>query len=288
MVRSPKAPEGCSPKGLDYTGRSFRVVIPTISTRWDQVLLQELNWPTIAAVAIDLPVVVPIAALEQHGRHMPVFTDSMLLGEVVRLAAGVLGDRVVWTPLLWLGNSHHHMDFAGTLSAAPRTYLDLLGDLIDNLVAHGFRRIVLLNGHGGNIVPAQQAVFEARQRYRERNDLLLLTATYWLLGSRPKLADPSLVQDQMGHACEWETSMVLHLAPSLVGDLSQVEAVSPRMPFEPASQGWITNDRSTAGHIGDPRHATAAKGQTLFEVFAHDVVTFLERVIAWDGRSWDG
>ena len=104
------------------------------------MLLQDLSWPSVAAVAKELPVVVPIAALEQHGRHLPVFTDSMLLGEVVRLAARtLLGDRVVWTPLLWLGNSHHHMDFAGTLSAAPRTYIDLLGDLIDNLVTHGFR-----------------------------------------------------------------------------------------------------------------------------------------------------
>jgi creatinine amidohydrolase len=252
------------------------------------VLLQELSWPRVEAIVNNLPVVVPIAALEQHGRHLPVFTDSMLLGEVVRMAASSLGDRVVWTPLLWLGNSHHHMDFAGTLSAAPRTYLDVLGDLIDNLVSHGFHQIVLLNGHGGNIVPAAQAVFEARQRYRERRDLLLLAATYWLLGSEPRQADPSLVQDQMGHACEWETSMMLHLAPHSVGDLSQVEAVSPGMPFEPASQGWITKDRSIAGHIGDPRQASADKGQSLFRVFSDDVVTFLERVTAWDGRSWDG
>ena len=250
------------------------------------MLLQELSWPQVAA-ASRLPVVVPIAAVEQHGRHLPVFTDSMLLGEVVRLAALSLGDRVVWTPLLWLGNSHHHIDFAGTLSAAPRTYLNLLGDLIDNLITHGFRRIVLLNGHGGNIVPAGQAVFETRQRYRERKDLLLLAATYWALGSRPKQTDSSLVQDQMGHACEWETSMILHLAPQLVGDLSGLEAVAPGMPFEPASQGWITKDRSGEGHIGDPRQATAAKGQMLFRVFSQDVVTFLERVIQWDGRSWD-
>ena len=91
------------------------------------MLLQQLSWPKVASIASEVPVVVPIAALEQHGHHMPVFTDSMLLGEVVRLADASLGDRVVWTPLLWLGNSHHHMDFAGTLSAAPRTYLDLLG-----------------------------------------------------------------------------------------------------------------------------------------------------------------
>src|SRR5262249_60761470 len=114
-----------------------------------------------------------IAACEQHGRHLPVFTDSVLLGEVVRLAASSLGDRVVWTPLLWLGNSHHHMDFAGTLSAAPRTYLDLLGDLIDNLLTHGFRRLVLLNGHGRNIVPDGQALFRARHRHRAPRDVLL-------------------------------------------------------------------------------------------------------------------
>src|SRR5262249_50063313 len=156
---------------------------------------------------------------------------------------------------------HHHLEFAGTLSAAPRTYLNLLGDLIDNLVCHGFHRIVLLNGHGGNVVPAAQAVFEARQRYRGRPELLFLAATYWLLGSKPRQIDASLVQDQMGHACEWETSMMLHLAPSLVGDVSVLNAVSPRMVFEPAFQGWITKDRSDVGHIGDPRQASAKKGE---------------------------
>jgi creatinine amidohydrolase len=256
--------------------------------RDELVRLEELRWPEIAAIANEVPVVLPVAALEQHGRHLPVFTDSMLLGEVVRRSAEVLGDRVIWAPLLWIGNSHHHLDFAGTLSAAPRTYLDLLGDLVDNVVQHGFRRIVILNGHGGNIVPAQQAVFEARQRYRGRSDLLLLAATYWLLGSRPREIEPLLVQDQMGHACEWETSMIMHLAPHLVGNVNAIAAVPAAMPFEPASQGWITKDRSAPGHIGDPRQATPEKGQALFRIFAHDVVTFLERVIASDGRSKNG
>jgi creatinine amidohydrolase len=247
-----------------------------------------MSWPAVASASKDTPVVVPIAAVEQHGRHLPVFTDSLLLGEVTRRAAESLGDRAIWAPLLWLGNSHHHMDFPGTLSAAPRTYLDVLGDLIDNIVAHGFRRVVLLNGHGGNIVPGQQAVFEARQRYRDRADLLLLSATYWLLGSKPNQVEPSLVQTEMGHACEWETSMILRLAPHLVGELAAIDPVLQGMPFAPASQGWITRERSEPGHIGDPRAATAEKGEALFRTFAHDVVAFLERVIAWDGRSWEG
>jgi creatinine amidohydrolase len=242
-----------------------------------------MSWPAVASASKDTPVVVPIAAVEQHGRHLPVFTDSLLLGEVVRRADEAMADRVIWAPLLWLGNSHHHMDFPGTLSAAPRTYLDVLGDLIDNLVAHGFRRIVLLNGHGGNIVPGQQAVFEARQRYRDRDDLLLLSSTYWLLGIRPD----GMVQTDMGHACEWETSMILRLAPHLVGDLSSIEPVPQTPSFAPASRGWITRERSEAGHIGDPRAASAEKGEALFRSFARDVVALLERVIAWDGRSWE-
>jgi len=253
-----------------------------------EVRLEVLSWPAVAAIDRDVPVVVPIAAVEQHGRHLPVFTDSMLLGEVVRRAADRLGDRIVWAPLLWLGNSHHHLDFAGTLSASPRTYLDLLADLIDNLSGHGFRRIVLLNGHGGNIVPASQAVFEARQRYRGRNDLLLLSATYWLLGRGPREVDDRFIQDRMGHAGEGETSMILKLAPHLVGELEAIEPVPFGNPFEPGTRGWITLERSIPGHIGSPRDASAEKGEILFRLFAGDVAAFLERVIAWDGRSWDG
>lgn len=252
------------------------------------VRLEDMSWPAVQAVAKTVPVVVPIAAVEQHGKHLPVFTDSMLLGEVVRRAAESLGDRVVWAPLMWLGNSHHHMDFAGTLSAPPRTYLDLLEGLIDNVIAHGFRRVVLLNGHGGNIVPAQHAVFEARQREREKNDLLLLAATYWLLGSKPHQVDPAIVQDRMGHACEWETSMMLHLAAGLVGDIAAVAPVPLEMAFEPATQGWITKERTGPGHIGDPARASARKGEMLFRLFAQDVVAFLERVIGWDGHAWTG
>jgi creatinine amidohydrolase len=252
------------------------------------VQLLELAWPRVEALSKDIPVVIPVAALEQHGRHMPVFTDSLLLGEVVRRVEEVVRDRVLFLPLTWLGNSHHHMDFPGTVSAAPRLYLDLLMNLMENMLFHGFRRIVLLNGHGGNIVPAQQATFEVRQKYRERNDLLLLSTTYWTLGGRPNEVDPAIRQDRMGHACEWETSMILRIAPHLVGDLKPVEPAPFGNAFEPAHRAWITKDRTAAGHIGDPRQATAEKGETILKVFAADVVALLERVRAWDGRSWEG
>ena len=127
-----------------------------------------------------------------------------------------------------------------------------------------------------------------RQQFRDRGDLLLLSATYWTLGGKPHEVDKSFVQSRMGHACEWETSMMLRLAPQLVGEISRIEPIEFGNPFEPASRGWITKDRTAPGHIGHPRAATAAKGETLFSVFSQDVIKFLERVVAWDGKSWDG
>src|SRR5688500_13931062 len=99
--------------------------------------LTDLSWPAVASLSKDTPVVFPIAALEQHGHHLPLFTDSLLLGEIVRRAKEPLHERVLFAPLMWLGNSDHHLDFAGTLSAPPRTYLDLLRGLVDNFVRHG-------------------------------------------------------------------------------------------------------------------------------------------------------
>ena len=250
--------------------------------------LAELTWPAVQALNKDLPVVFPIAALEQHGHHLPLFTDSLLLGEVVRRAAERVGDRCLFAPLTWLGNSDHHLDFAGTLSTPPRTYLDLLGGLLENFLQHGFRRLVFVNGHGGNDVPGRQVVFEVRQRHRQRQDLLLLFATYWNLGDEPRLAGLKLRQREMGHACEWETSMMLRLAPALVKELKNLEPVESGPGFAPAARAWITKERTAPGHLGHPRDASAEKGEALFKVFADGLVTFLERVRAWDGKGWNG
>lgn len=248
--------------------------------------LTDLTWPAVQALDTETPVVFPVAALEQHGHHMPLFTDSLLLGEVVRRVHEELGDQILLAPLQWLGNSDHHLDFPGTLSAPPRTYLDLLAGLLDNFLIHGFTRLVLLNGHGGNDVPGKQVVFEVRQKYRDREDLLLLFGTYWQLGTAAPT--PGFVQDRMGHACEWETSMMLRLAPHLVGEYRTAEPVPFGNPFDPATRGWTTPDRSTPGHIGTPSAATAEKGEVLFARFAADAVALLKRVIAWDGQSWSG
>ncbi|MEZ6137517.1 MAG: creatininase family protein [Pirellulaceae bacterium] len=247
--------------------------------------LSELSWPAVQQLSRDMPLVIPIAAVEQHGHHLPVYTDSMLLGEIVRRAELSMGDRILFAPLLWLGNSDHHLDFPGTLSAPPRAYLDVLNGLVENALMHGFKRILLLNGHGGNDVPGKQSVFEVRQKYRERTDMLLLLSTYWSLGQPPWEGMPDIVQREMGHACEWETSMILRIAPHLVGNYQQTQTVPFGNAFLPAGRGWITKDRSEPGHIGSPQLATVEKGEHLFCTFTRGVESLLQRMHDWDG-SW--
>jgi len=248
--------------------------------------LADLTWCAVGSLNKAMPVVIPVAAVEQHGHHLPVYTDSLLLGEVVQRVEQQLGDRALFAPLQWLGNSHHHTDYPGTVSASPRLYLDLLRDLAESVLVHGFTRVVFLNGHGGNDTPGKQAVFELRQKYRERNDLLLLFSTYWDF-SKPNEEISGLVQNQMGHACEWETSMILRVKPQLVqGNVADLETEEFGYGFGKAYRGWITRERTKTGHIGSPQHATAEKGEQLFTCFSAGVERFLKQVEQWDGKSW--
>jgi len=248
--------------------------------------LTDLRWPDVQSLDKDTPVVIPIAALEQHGHHLPLFTDSMILGDIIRRTADALRDKALFAPLLWLGHSEHHLDFPGTLSAPSRLYVDLLAALVTDLLQHGFRRFVLLNGHGGNVVPGHMAIADLRNAHPDRKDLLLLQATYWNLADPGVLSRLGTTQSSMGHACEWETSMILRIRPDLVTSHEALEAVPQAEGFEPAARAWRTADRSSTGHIGQPAAASAEKGEALLVAFAGGVMRLVERMADWDGRSW--
>ena len=248
----------------------------------------DLTWPQLKRVPRDTPIVIPVAAIEQHGHHLPVATDTLLLTEIVRRVEESIGDQILTAPVQWFGNSDHHLDFGGTLSAPPRVFLDMLNGVINNFLSEGFKRIVILNGHGGNDVPAKQALFEIRQEHRGRNDLLLAMTTYWSLGTEPWQDCPVIHQREMGHACEWETSMIMVIRPDLVGEYQSASPVEPGNPFRPGHRAWVTQDRSVPGHIGWPHLASVEKGEVLLNSFTRDVVLWLTRIAEWDGASWNG
>src|SRR5690349_5291821 len=124
------------------------------------LLLEELTRDEARAVAAETLVILPVGATEQHGPHLPVGVDSYTVTHIARAAATSAASHIplLVTPTLPFGSSHHHLPFGGTLSLSTETYYRVLVDLLESLIVGGFRRIFVLNGHGGNNELIQLAV----------------------------------------------------------------------------------------------------------------------------------
>ncbi|MEM6743112.1 MAG: creatininase family protein, partial [Pseudomonadota bacterium] len=228
---------------------------------WARLKAHELR--TLAAESAA--VILPIASIEQHGPHLPVMTDARLGHEIaVRAArkAWAAGAPAVVAPVVWSALSEHHMPFGGTLSVGHATFRALIMDLVDCLGRHGFRRVLISNSHGGNIIAMQQIADELGGR-RDAGPAVA-TTTY---AAEAAEAFAALLEDQPGvqHACEAETSMMLAVEEALV-DASDLGALGTEAPGRGLSVGkgtfrWRPFEHLTAdGVMGVPARATAAKG----------------------------
>src|SRR4051812_36782405 len=169
----------------------------------------EMTAPALAGLPRDHTLVIaPIAACEQHSRPLPVFTDSILVGAVAEGVERHLPADVLLLPVLWLGASEHHLPFGGTLTATLPTYEQLLVELLSPLLRDGFRRVLLSNGHGGNIDPLRVALRRLNPQFPRA---ILTGAAYWELAETELAPLCEGPRKSVGHACEIETSMVLHL-----------------------------------------------------------------------------
>jgi creatinine amidohydrolase len=239
----------------------------------EETRLALLSWSEVAELDRDRTVaVVPTAAMEQHGPHLPLDTDTYLCTRVVESAAdrAQLGGSVLVAPTLAFGSSVHHMAFAGTLTLTAGTFLAVVGDLCGNLVHHGFRRLLVVNGHGGNSALVREAV----QQLANRAPVLAAAVDYWALAEDIASEVRDSPPGGMAHACEFETSLMLHLRPESVRlDLVRREIPAPRFPSErldlissaTATAGWRTDQLSSSGVLGAPDLATPEKGERLFE-----------------------
>jgi creatinine amidohydrolase len=253
------------------------------------MLYGEHNWTQIPDL-VNKVAVVPLGSMEQHGHHLPLLTDTMGGIEIARRAEKELGDLAVFLPMLWVGASDHHLAFPGTVSLHNATYTQVISDILESLIGSGFRRIVLLNSHGGNGGPGSAALYEVEMRHRDEKDLWLVMATWFSLAA-PQIAEiEALEQKCITHACELETSMILSLRPELVRleaargahtpfpstfysqDSSRPSRVTVQRPFE---------HKSVTGALGHPELGTAEKGEILLQVAVDQVVACIREIAAW-------
>mgnify|MGYP001042930574 CR=1 FL=1 len=235
-------------------------------------LYEEMSWPELRdVVKEDRVVVVPVGMLEDHGLHLPVVTDVMITGAVCRRAAEGVPDSVVLMPVQQHGYSPHHMDFSGSITVKGPTLIEYMLDVTRSLVRHGFRRILIVNGHGSNMPWLEAA---ARMTIVENPNVLCALVAWWAI---PELAEEvrrlrSSERGGMSHACELETSMMLAIRPELVEMEKAVRDMSyqtskylpPRDFYYPTGPiimmpYWSTMSRT--GTLGDPTKATREKGE---------------------------
>lgn len=245
----------------------------------------ELTSPRIALLDRSIPLVMNISAVEQHGAHLPVGTDAMIGGHLLTEVNRRLGERVLILPQLAVCCSSHHMDFAGTLTVSHETMLAYVGDVIAAALAQGFRNFVLLNSHGGNEAIGRVIVEKMGHRHPEAQLAML---TWWTLARDALLEIQESGPGGVGHACEFETSIMLHAYPDLV----EREAISD--PNLPPTYEWATGDmlrgssgllyRSMkaqsggTGTVGRPSYASAGKGARIVDAVADRLCAALENL----------
>jgi creatinine amidohydrolase len=174
--------------------------------------MRTVEWARLRAAELraladeDAIVIVPIGATEQHGPHLPVMVDHRLAHEAAIRAARLvaLHEPVVVTPAIPFGMSEHHVSLGGTITLDFATMQAVMGCVCGSAIRQGFKRLFVLNGHGGNVAALETIVTELTIRHR----LPIACATYWQLASA-ELAALLDRQDSVLHACEAETSMML-------------------------------------------------------------------------------
>ena len=242
------------------------------------MIFAELTSPEIRSLPRDSTLVIaPIAATEQHGPHLPVGTDTILAGAVAEGVERTLGDRALVLPVLWLGASDHHLPRGGTLTSPLPTYEQILVDLLTPLLREGFRRFLILNGHGGNIDPLRVAL---RRLDVEFPRAILTGAAYWDLAADELAALCRGGRKEMGHACEIETSMVLHLRPDLVR-LGEIRDDPDNSPPGLRGLSWPRDfaRRTDHGVVGHPESADGERGRLMLEAAVGKVAEVARRVL---------
>jgi creatinine amidohydrolase len=251
-----------------------------------RVRYDELTWQEMRQAVSQQPVVLlPFGAVEDHGPHLPLNSDNIIVEAIcLQSARRAPGEILVMTPVAY-GLDEHHMDFPGTISVAMQTLLAYVADVATSVARHGFSHVLIVNGHGSNAAIADLA---ARRVVLETG--IICGAMSPNAAVDPTLAEPTLSQMRrsgpggIAHAGEYETSMMLHLRPDLVQmDKAPREMGQLKLEFfhwdHPGAsilswQDWWSR-MSESGVCGDATVATAEFGSALFETTVENFVRFV-------------
>lgn len=270
-----------TPQGLDLSLGSLQIALP-VSPR-DQLLPGSLP-PDIEK---DKVILIPIGHTEQHALHLPMSTDTLIIEAVAQGTAAASRSRAYALPVMPYGVSTHRQAFAGTLNAGGRAFEDFWLGVVETLANRGFNRFYLMSGHGGNSSFLVNVVKYAGERHRR---IFCATAFLYLSGPAGIAALEKYRRSQiggMGHACELETSLILHLRPELVHMERAVDETefitTPSYYMDWVEGGALTanppwDDDTATGAYGAGSLATAEHGKLWLEAAILEKVGHVEEI----------
>lgn len=247
---------------------------------------EELTWPEIREAIARQPVVLlPFGTVEDHGPHLPINTDNVIVEAICLEAARRAPEDILAMPVVAYGLDEHHMDFPGTVSVDMHTLIAYVADVAISVAQHGFTHVLIVNGHGSNAPIADLA---ARRVVVETG--IICGAMSPNAAIDPTLAEPVFSEMRqsapggVAHAGEYETAMMLHLRPDLV-QMDQAVREPGQIKLEHfnwdhpepsilAWQDWWSR-MSESGICGDPTVATAEFGRALFETTVENLSRFV-------------
>jgi creatinine amidohydrolase len=250
---------------------------------------EKLTWPEInEAVALDKVCIVPCGAVEQHGPHLPLDVDLMCPVGIANGAGRQLADKILVLPVIAYGYTGHVMDFPGTINTHYETFIRQVLDVTKSLAYHGFKRIILFNGHGSNMPNLDLAA----RRTNLETDADCVVIAWWNLLTVDKLFLPSWRESKFpggcSHACELETSLYLYLDEAGVrkdkiksGTISINDEENPFNWVDlfgagPATLISWTSSYSETGVLGDAEKATKEKGERAYNEAVKQLCRFIQ------------
>ena len=240
---------------------------------------EELTWKAVKELDVSNYLVVwPVASLEQHGPHLPLGTDSIILDAVIQNVRTRLGKgfKGIFLPQLWYGKSPEHLGFPGTVSLSARTLISIIEDVLDSLVPHDFKNFVFLNGHGGNSSLLNSISYDLSFTH----NVEIYHANLWggdLFDELIASLFPDLVGTEV-HAASIETSLLLHLSPELVKEIPHFKSFVSFKNRLPAS--WVSHNFKTLGVIGNPSFASAEAGREILDFAVRKICNLFEQISA--------
>lgn len=254
-------------------------------------------WENLSRVSVEklnkdkTLALLPIGAVEQHGRHLPIGTDSIILEELMKalVSSGTVEDgNVVVLPQIRIGKSNEHMDFAGTLTLTARTLYNVLDEIIGCLVQHGVKKVMFTNSHGGNTDLLNLLSRDMRIKYQIETYVFDWWFTdFW--NEIMKTEKESTSKYGVFHACELETSLMMYLRPELVNTADIYDETPDKMLadenyislYGPINFGWKTDDVSKSGVIGEPTKASREKGKIFMDYAVNKLRKIIKEILSF-------